>query len=201
MDARAPSASTGDAHKPLPPRGEGVGDGGAGACVADPVATGLRDGADTPTPGPSPQGGGEARVRKPRISGAVHTAQRAEASARRLRKAPTLGEDRLWKELRRLDLAGSHFRRQAPFGPYVLDFVCHAARLVVEVDGGVHRHPAVAQRDAERQAWLVQRGYAVLRIANQDALFDAQGVAQQILAATDTGAANPTLARQGQGEN
>ena len=82
--------------------------------------------------------------------------------------------------LRKLDLNGTHFRRQAPFGPYVVDFVCHRARLIVEVDGGIHRHPAVTARDAEREAWLLSRGYTVIRITNQDALFDPAGVATRI---------------------
>ena len=82
--------------------------------------------------------------------------------------------------LRKLDLNGTHFRRQAPFGPYIVDFVCHRARLIVEVDGGIHNHPAVTARDAERETWLRQRGYSVIRIANQDALFDPAGVATRI---------------------
>jgi len=82
--------------------------------------------------------------------------------------------------LRKLDLKGTHFRRQAPFGPYVVDFVCHRARLIVEVDGGIHNHPAVIARDAERENWLRSRGYTVIRIANQDALFDPAGAATRI---------------------
>ena len=82
--------------------------------------------------------------------------------------------------MRKLDLKGTHFRRQAPFGPYVVDFVCHRARLIVEVDGGIHNHPAVIARDAERENWLRSRGYTVIRIANQDALFDPAGVATPI---------------------
>jgi very-short-patch-repair endonuclease len=65
-------------------------------------------------------------------------------------------------------------------GAYVVDFVCHRARLIVEVDGGIHKHPAVAARDIERETWLSGRGYRVIRIANQDALFDPAGVATKI---------------------
>ncbi|MGQ0532498.1 MAG: endonuclease domain-containing protein, partial [Caulobacteraceae bacterium] len=55
--------------------------------------------------------------------------------ARSLRKSMTPAERALWQELRRASLEGSHFRRQTPIGPYIVDFACRAARLVVEVDG------------------------------------------------------------------
>jgi very-short-patch-repair endonuclease len=80
-----------------------------------------------------------------------------------MRRAPTYAETRLWKLLRQTDL---HFRRQAPMGPYVVDFVCHQHRLVIELDGGVHNLPEVAGRDAEREVWLTGRGYRVMRFLN-----------------------------------
>jgi very-short-patch-repair endonuclease len=91
---------------------------------------------------------------------------RADASAKRMRCAPTYAERRLWKLLRTTDL---HFRRQAPFGPYIVDFVCHEHRLIVEVDGGVHDLPEVAARDVERDLWLTGRGYRVMRFTNNQA--------------------------------
>jgi very-short-patch-repair endonuclease len=103
--------------------------------------------------------------------GALHTSERSDAAAKRLRRKPTPAEQRLWKVLKTLKLNGSHFRRQVAFGPYIVDFVCHGARLVVEVDGGIHRLPEVAARDAEREAWLTRRRYAVVRITNEQALF------------------------------
>jgi very-short-patch-repair endonuclease len=105
----------------------------------------------------------------------------------------------MWKALRKLDLGPSHFRRQAPFGPYVVDFVCHAARLVVEVDGGVHRLPEVAARDAERQAWITERGYALVRVASSDALFNTQAVAERIAQSISAGAPTPTPPHEGEG--
>jgi len=53
----------------------------------------------------------------------------------------TYPEQLLWRELRKLEIDGSHFRRQAAFGNYIVDFVCHGARLVIEVDGAVHICP------------------------------------------------------------
>jgi len=127
---------------------------------------------------------------KARRFGAISTSERGERLAPRLRAIATPAEKKLWTALRKLDLSGTHFRRQAPFGPYVVDFVCHRARLIVEVDGGIHNHPAVTARDAERETWLRQRGYSVIRIANQDAMFDPAGVANRI--AGLIGADNPT---------
>jgi very-short-patch-repair endonuclease len=80
-----------------------------------------------------------------------------------MRRAPTYAEAKLWKLLRATDL---HFRRQAPFGPYVVDVVCHRHRLIGELDGGIHNLPSVAARDAGREAWLTGRGYRVMRFLN-----------------------------------
>ncbi len=61
--------------------------------------------------------------------------------------------------------SGARFRRQAPIGPYIVDFVCHAARLVVEVDGEWH---AWSYQDVERMRYLRSRGYRVLRFTNRE---------------------------------
>lgn len=80
--------------------------------------------------------------------------------AGRLRDDQTFTEAKLWKHLRQFEV---RFRRQAPTGPYVVDFACHRARLVIEVDGGVHNLPEVAVRDMQRDEWLTGQGYRVLR--------------------------------------
>ena len=77
-------------------------------------------------------------------------------------------------------IEGSHFRKQAAFGPYIVDFVCHGARLVIELDGGAHRAPDRIEHDAERQAWIESRGYAVLRFTNERVLADSRAVAAEI---------------------
>jgi very-short-patch-repair endonuclease len=77
----------------------------------------------------------------------------------------TWTEQRLWKELRKLE---ANFRRQASIGPYFADFATHNPKLVIEVDGGVHeRLPDVAARDLQRQAWLETQGYVVLRFTDR----------------------------------
>ncbi|WP_255357001.1 endonuclease domain-containing protein [Caulobacter sp. Root655] len=99
--------------------------------------------------------------------------------ARRLRREMTASERVLWEALRRFNL---HIRRQAPMGRYVLDFVHHGARLVIEVDGGRHDLPEAQLHDAERDAWLNAQGYRVLRIRDRDAFGDADAVADRIAA-------------------
>jgi len=73
-------------------------------------------------------------------------------------------ERMLWAALRRLN---DNWRRQAPLGRFIVDFANHGRKLVVEVDGGVHRLPHVAQRDAERDAWLNAQGYRVMRVTDR----------------------------------
>lgn len=107
---------------------------------------------------------------------------RAVATARRLRKTMSPAERLLWFELRRLRLDGSHFRRQAPMGPFVVDFLCHGAKLVIEIDGGAHETPDVAANDAQRQRWIEGRGYRVLRFSNADVLHNPLAVAERIFA-------------------
>ncbi|HEV7228683.1 endonuclease domain-containing protein [Brevundimonas sp.] len=63
---------------------------------------------------------------------------RAHATARLLRKAPTIPERNLWTLIRNRQVANLRFRRQHPIGPYVVDFCCLRAKLIVELDGGVH---------------------------------------------------------------
>jgi very-short-patch-repair endonuclease len=103
--------------------------------------------------------------------------------ARRLRASATDPEVRLWRHLRRSPLLGSHFRRQVPIGPYVADFACMAARLIVEVDGSQHGDTAVKARDDVRTRWLEREGYRVLRFWNNELIQNIQGVLDTIHAA------------------
>ena len=97
-------------------------------------------------------------------------------SARHLRKNQTDAERIIWRELRRLKLHGTHFRRQVPIGPYIADFICHSAKLVVELDGGQHNEPEDIAYDRRRTAWLGTQGYRVLRFWNNDVTGNAEGV-------------------------
>ncbi|WP_018265692.1 endonuclease domain-containing protein [Methylosinus sp. LW4] len=104
-------------------------------------------------------------------------------TARRLRENTTSAEQRLWRELDRVPLLRTHFRRQAPIGPYVVDFVCLRERLVIEVDGPSHAETEASQRDTARTLWLEREGYRVLRFWNQEVYENIDGVLDTIHAA------------------
>ena len=85
------------------------------------------------------------------------------AFARKLRREQTSLEADVWRELRDRRLDGRKFRRQAPIEGYIVDFVCFEARLIVEVDGPLHREPERALEDLERDAVLAGHGFRTLR--------------------------------------
>ncbi|MFA7262266.1 MAG: DUF559 domain-containing protein [Caulobacter sp.] len=99
--------------------------------------------------------------------------------ARSLRQRMPAGETKLWDVLRKLKLG---IRRQAPIGPYVIDFAHHSASLVIEIDGPWHDEPETQLRDIERDAWLKSQGYRVLRFTSREAFENPYGVADQISA-------------------
>lgn len=98
--------------------------------------------------------------------------------ARAMRQDSTWGEIRLWQELRRSQL-GVRFRRQEPVGPYITDFACHAARLIVEIDGSSHnfRDETYAQR---RDRWLRDQGWTVLHFTERYVLSNTEGALEVI---------------------
>ncbi|WP_244521578.1 endonuclease domain-containing protein [Bradyrhizobium sp. DOA9] len=87
----------------------------------------------------------------------------------------------LWRALKELPMDGSHFRRQAPIGPYVVDFFCPAKRLIIELDGGHHNEDDAAARDLERQRWLEHEGYRLIRFWNSEIASDLTAVLERIL--------------------
>jgi very-short-patch-repair endonuclease len=86
--------------------------------------------------------------------------------ARELRHTMTDAEIILWSRHRRDQAAGRRFRRQHPIGPYIADFACILARLVVDVDGGTHGTDAELEHDRNRDACLARHGWTVMRIPN-----------------------------------
>jgi very-short-patch-repair endonuclease len=104
------------------------------------------------------------------MAGAVRgrTSTQTVLTARRLRRPLTESEQVLWSALRDSRLQGIKFRRQHPFGPYVLDFFCVQAQLAVELDGGVHNQPEQRKYDEERTAFLEDNGLRVLRFRNEE---------------------------------
>jgi len=85
------------------------------------------------------------------------------AVAREFRKEPTSSEAILWNALRRKALGGIKFRRQQPIGPFVVDFYAPSLRLVVEIDGLIHKQQHKA--DQERQALLEELGLRFVRLS------------------------------------
>jgi very-short-patch-repair endonuclease len=98
--------------------------------------------------------------------------------ARSLRGNMTDAERRLWSRLRLKQVDGYRFRRQVPLGPYIVDFACLAANLVVEVDGDQHR--VDDPYEARRTDWLEGRGYVVLRYGNRDVLRETDSIVDDI---------------------
>jgi very-short-patch-repair endonuclease len=106
----------------------------------------------------------------------------------------TRAETLLWRYLKAYHLDGLSFRTQAPIGSYIVDFVCHAARLVLELDGETHGFESRRRNDAKRDAWLGTRRYIVLRLTNADVLSNLEGVLLTIRdAARSRLAAPPSL--------
>jgi adenosylmethionine-8-amino-7-oxononanoate aminotransferase/very-short-patch-repair endonuclease len=97
--------------------------------------------------------------------------------ARSLRRSQTDAESLMWRLLRDRGLGGFKFRRQHPMPPYTLDFYCHDAALVVELDGGQH---ADSRHDEERDAWLRARGLQVLRFWNNQVLQETESVLEAV---------------------
>jgi len=90
--------------------------------------------------------------------------------AKALRACPTDSEQKLWRLLRRKQIAAMRFRPQQPIGPYIVDFLCPAAKLIVELDGDQHGADKNVAYDTARTRWLEARGYKVLRFTNSDAV-------------------------------
>ena len=109
---------------------------------------------------------------------------RSRAQAMRKRLSPP--EAKLWVALRSLRAEGLHFRRQAPFRGYILDFVCFSRRLVVEVDGAQHTQAAQAAHDEVRDRVLEREGFRTLRVTGSDVLNRLASVMDGILAVLET---------------
>ena len=101
--------------------------------------------------------------------------------ARQLRKSDTAAEQRLWEQLRGRRLSGLKFVRQLPIGPYIADFACRTAHLIVEVDGATHSSDEEVTYDQDRTAYLEHEGWKVLRVWNAEVFTNRDGVLETIL--------------------
>jgi very-short-patch-repair endonuclease len=118
------------------------------------------------------------------------------SNARALRKNSTDVERVLWSELRDHRLNGASFRRQVPIKNFIADFVCHAAKLVIELDGGQHFSDQDERADAARSAVIEAQGFKVLRFSNLDVMANRAGVLETIAAALAERAPTLTLPRK-----
>jgi very-short-patch-repair endonuclease len=101
--------------------------------------------------------------------------------ARRLRRESTWFELKLWWKLKELRQLGYHFRRQAPFRSYILDFVEHNHRVVIELDGEQHGLPENSKLDVVRDRDLIGEGYIVMRFWNNEITENLDGVVEGVL--------------------
>lgn len=106
--------------------------------------------------------------------------QNSMRSAKRLRRRMSPPEALLWQLLRRSP-AGIRFRRQYAIGPYVADFYCPSAKVVIEVDGGIHNFEPQANHDLRRDEAIKKFGLQVHRIAASAVMKDATAMANAIL--------------------
>jgi very-short-patch-repair endonuclease len=96
--------------------------------------------------------------------------------ARTLRSNQTDAERKLWSLLRCEQLAELKFRRQAAIGDYIVDFVCFAEKMIVELDGGQHNDLEIRKYDDCRSNWLSSQGFRIVRFWNFEVLEDAEAV-------------------------
>lgn len=120
--------------------------------------------------------------------------------ARKLRRNSNQAEAILWRRLRARQLDGIKFRRQQPIGNYIVDFVSYEKRIVIELDGGQH---AIARcKDNDRDRWLADEGFIIMRFWNNDVFENLDGVLavirQRCLSRTSP---SPCPSRRGRGSS
>ena len=141
-----------------------------------PLSQSFGRGGEPSSPNPFSRAAGEGEYELPASS------QELIARARQLRREATAAERLLWEFLRDRRLLGRKFRRQHPIGPFIADFFCDDARLIIEIDGAVHREPTQQERDRLREEILREHGFAVLRFTNEQIFDHTEQVLREIAA-------------------
>jgi very-short-patch-repair endonuclease len=129
-----------------------------------------------------------------KIPSAGRSREVATSRARSLRANMTDAERKLWYAFRDRRFADFKFRRQVPIGPFIADFICYDARVVIEVDGSQH---ADSSSDARRDRWFAANGFLVLRFWNNDVLKNREGVLISVLETLHQRTPHPARARRG----
>ncbi|MGY3448083.1 endonuclease domain-containing protein [Bradyrhizobium sp. USDA 4353] len=123
--------------------------------------------------------------------------------AKQLRQTMTPAETLLWRDIKANRIEGAGFRRQVPIQNYIADFVCFAAKLVIELDGESHDFAERQTKDAKRDAFFADEGFAVLRFTNAQVMSKLEGVVEAIRQAVVDRARgsppSPTLPHKGGG--
>ena len=101
-------------------------------------------------------------------------------TARTLRKSMTQSEKIFWQQVRRNKILGMNFRRQHPINQFIVDFYCHAAKLVIEIDGSIHEIPESKEHDENRSFELEMLGLKVLRFSNDQVQNDMDKVIELV---------------------
>ncbi len=96
-----------------------------------------------------------------------------------LRNLPTMAELVLWQKLKQSQL-GHKFRRQQSIGYYIVDFYCPEVKIVVEIDGSIHGERDRPEKDTQRQQWLEEQGFTILRYRNDQIKYEIDPVLQDI---------------------
>ncbi|MGY2802644.1 DUF559 domain-containing protein [Thermostichus sp. MS-CIW-25] len=141
-----------------------------------PLSHAAGEGGRIAAPDLSSRAAGEGGYELPKAS------QELIARARQLRREATTAESLLWELLRDRRLLGRKFRRQHPIGQFIADFFCDDARLIIEIDGAVHREPTQQERDRLREEILREHGFAILRFTNEQIFDHTEQVLQEIAA-------------------
>ncbi|GJD35569.1 endonuclease domain-containing protein [Methylobacterium aerolatum] len=152
-------------HHALPPPSAGEGGPRRGAGEGNPVS-----------------GPGSARPAGRRFE---PVSPRLRDFAKAQRRERTKAEDLFWQQVRAGRFHGLKFRRQAPIPPFIADFLCPSARLIVELDGEPHETEERRRRDAKRDAWLKAQGFEVLRFPNEQVLMNLGAVLDRVGKAVD----------------
>ena len=100
--------------------------------------------------------------------------------ARKLRRTQTPAEKLFWQVIKNRQVANLKFKRQHPVGPFIVDFYCHEASLIIEVDGDVHDVEEIKIYDKQREAYLKNKGYSILRFTNEEVVAELDRVVREI---------------------